>query len=231
MPDRRIIVLSPRYDGIIDEARAAIDGPSKGAFSHCYATIASTSMTSNCFNNALAAALNVRDRLGITHLGMVHADIDAPPGWADTLLDQMETGGYSLISAVVPIKSDEGRTSTAVGSRAEPWAIRRYVMVGEHRRYGMTFGTRAVARADDEFLMVNTGLWLADFRMPFWEEFGGFRFFTDLHRGEDGRWGARMRPEDWEMSRDLDAAGIPYAASFAVRVGHRGPHTWWNRGA
>ena len=227
--DRRIMVLSPRYGPVIDEAREAALNPTRGAFSHHFATIAQTSMTSNCFNSALASALNQRDALGITHIGMVHADVAVQPGWADVYLDLMETYGLSLVSGVVAIKNDEGKTSTAIGSRSDPWAIKDWVRVGGHEKYGMTFTTKDVAESPDDFLMVNTAVWLADFRLPFWESFGGFRFHTDVVKGPDGTWTNRMRPEDWEMSRDLDEAGIPYGATFQLRIAHEGPRFYWNR--
>jgi hypothetical protein len=165
------------------------------------------SATTENFNICLATALDARDRGEATHVAMIHSDV-APVGpWVSQLYNEMRLARVALISAVVRIKNPTGRTSTAIAERADPWApIRRFIQLDQRESMPVTFTPQDVCQGD-EVLLVNTGLWLADLRMPFWDDFS-FQWHDRISRDPDGRRRVQFRPEDWELSRALDAGGL-----------------------
>lgn len=178
------------------------------------------------FNTLLDRAIKARNEGLVTHFAMVHSDVQARAGWLDILAGELEETGANLISAVIPIKSDEGLTSTAIGTVEDPWSY-RYVHLEDRANLPATFGPDDVCD-DDEVLLVNTGLWLCDLRDPFWDT-ACFRFVTRTGFDADGRRVSEIRPEDWELSRDMDAAGLQYRATWKVDIVHHGNHGYRNR--
>lgn len=179
----------------------------------------SSSVLPHAFNGCLAAALDLRDQGHVTHMAMVHSDISAAPGWLDILWSEMWVGGLDLISAVVPIKGPSGRTSTAIGREDDPWCVSRCIYDGDRKRYPLTFTARDVC-GPGEILLVNTGLFLADLRRPWWDDFA-FAFHGRIKKTPAGRV-PECRSEDWEMSHHLHKAGARYAATWKPKLFHEG---------
>ena len=187
-----------------------------------------SSLLPHTFNMALAGALEARDAGQITHFAMIHADVEpSATNWLDILWQEMDHHQADVMSVVIPIKEPVAnpKTSTAVASITDPWAEPRCLTLDDIGRLPQTFG-RADACQDDELLLVNTGLWLADLRRPYWNDFA-FRFTTRMTK-RDGEYVPQIRPEDWEMSRDLHAAGAKLMATRKVRVAHHGSCSWDN---
>lgn len=186
------------------------------------------SLTHN-FNTLLAQCLAWRDEGRLTHLAMVHSDVSAERGWADLLAEEMHLHSLVAISAVVAIKDPEDdRTSTAIGSKSDPWEPLRYVRRRDMGRLPVTFTGKDVCRGDDEVLLINTGLMLIDLRCEFWDSFA-FKVYNRVLVQEDGTRRPQFRPEDWEMSRELEAAGLRYGATWRPLVDHHGCRVWNNR--
>lgn len=183
------------------------------------------SILPHCFNMGLAAALNERDAGAITHFAMLHSDICPAPGWLDVLWGEMRGTGCDLVSAVVPIKVQEDNppTSTAIGWRDEPWRDPVKLRMNQRRHTGETFGKEI--HREGEVLLVNTGCFLADLRRSWWDDFA-FEFRTRLAKGENG-YVAEVIPEDWQMSRVLQAAGADIRATWKVHLCHKGEADWW----
>lgn len=179
----------------------------------------SSSVLPLAFNQCLAVALNLRDEGVVTHMAMVHSDIIASPGWLDLLWSEMWTHNLDLISAVVPIKGPAGRTSTAIGSEDDPWVVKRCFFDRDRKRYPLTFTAKDVCR-DGEVLLVNTALFLADLRRPWWDNFA-FQLHSRVVKKPDG-YIAECRSEDWEMSHHLHKAGAKYAATWKPKLFHEG---------
>lgn len=183
------------------------------------------SVLPHAFNQLLALALDERDKGDITHFAMCHSDIIATPGWLDVLWAEMAAHDADLVSAVVPIKEDSTRTSTAIGLEADPWQVVRSVHLEDRGSLPETFGPEEACRPG-EVLLVNTGLFLADLRKPWWDDFA-FGFQTRIRKGPDGRI-AESRPEDWELSRHLHQAGARVRATWKVQLGHEGSYRFPN---
>lgn len=179
------------------------------------------------FNSLFALALDEYDKGNVTHALLMHSDVYAPFGFANALYRVMRERGDVSVSAVIPIKEHARmRTSTAVGVRGDDFGFRRFINTSDRSGLPETFSTRDVAQADDEVLLVNTGLWLADLSHPSWDDFA-FGFRDEIRKDPDtGARQAVVASEDWLMSRYMDAKGIPYSAHFLPGVQHFGPDYW-----
>jgi SAM-dependent methyltransferase len=186
------------------------------------------SLTHN-FNTLLSQSLDWRDEGKVTHMAMIHSDITAERGWLDLLAEEMHLHGLVAISGVVAIKDpDQDRTSTAIGSKARPWDVVRYIHLRDQKRLPVTFTAKDVCETDDEVLLINTGLMLIDLRHEFWDSFT-FVVLNQILKGEGGKRKPQFRPEDWEMSRELEKAGLPYGSTWRPFCEHLGGSSWPNR--
>ncbi len=182
------------------------------------------------FNTLLAAALDSRDVGKTTHFAMLHDDVWPLGPWVSQLWRVMRATGADLVSAVVPMKEVEGRTSTAIGDRADDWLANRYIWLSDKATMPPTFLQDDVC-LPTEVLLANTGCWLADLRKPWWDEFadaGGFYQMGRIGRNPDGTRSADFQPEDWRMSRFLEAKGARIACTWEVPLRHGGWNWWAN---
>lgn len=227
----QVMVTLPHSRGVELQAYKSLRTASIGRFT---GVVAEVDMDCGClvhnFNSLLTAGLNWRDEGKATHLAMIHSDVMAERGWVDLLAEEMAKINAVAISAVVAIKDpDDDRTSTAVGSKANPWEAKRYVRIRDKDRMPVTFTGKDVCRPSDpdEVLLINTGLMLIDLRHPFWDTFT-FQVHAAILE-KDGKRFPIFRPEDWEMSRELDKAGLTYASTWRPYAEHIGSKTWPNR--
>jgi hypothetical protein len=111
----------------------------------------------------------------------------------DKMVDLMEKTGADVLSAVIPIKSQEGMTSTAldepVGDMPLEWRVKRLTMREIFEKYPPTFTT--------DTLLVNTGLMLVDLQKPWvFDESLVFTIRDKILRYRGQRVPAIV-PEDW----------------------------------
>jgi hypothetical protein len=170
------------------------------------------------FNSLFATALDHRDAGLCSHFAMIHADVEAEGPWLNILHAQMQRRGLAALSATVAIKDRRGVTSTAVGKVGDPWHIARYIGLEDQGRIPDTFTGKDVCGEGEE-LLINTGCLLLDLSHPFWDSFV-FRTGDDIVKRPDGGRDVLFESEDWRMSRELNAAGVPYGATWAVRTRH-----------
>lgn len=177
------------------------------------------------FNGCWAAALSGRESWGFTHLAMLHADVQPQPGWLDILYREMQATGAEVISAVVPIGSREGLTSTAVASE-DDWWTRRLTMTEIHD-LPETFGPDDVSGYGPGPLLINTGCWLSRIDRPWCDQLTDLgelaMHFHTLDRIiplPNGQFAAQVQPEDWLFSRYLHRQGVPYRATRKVTLTH-----------
>lgn len=179
---------------------------------------ANSSFLTKTFNDLWCAALNARAR-GVTHFAMIHADImPAEQGWLDVLVAEQIRLDADVVSAVAPIKTDHGWTSTAIavdGTDADPWVRRRLTM---REVYGLpeTFSAEDVGGP----LLLNTGLWVCRLDRP-WCEQVCFDVVNRIVRNR-GQWHAEAIPEDWLFSATLNRLGCSLYATRKVTLGHDG---------
>lgn len=172
-----------------------------------------SSLLANAFNQCWVAALNE----GHTFFLMVHDDIvPLQPRWPAILFEEMAEHRASVLSAVSPIKTRHGLTSTAVETD-DPWNPRRLSMAEVFER---------PETWTEPGLLINTGLMLVDMR----EAWTRYAYFTIHDRivERDGLLRAEVQPEDWNFSRMAHAAGATVYATRKVRINHVGRHAFSN---
>lgn len=198
------------YEAAIAHYHPSIDAKKFGKTVR--ATIESSLLTHG-FNRMWAAALTMRKTQGVTHFAMIHDDVGTGIGWCDVLLDEMESVGADMISAVVPIKDARGLTSTGIDNPENPFAPRRLTM-------------HEVMKEDETFtkpeIILNTGLFLVDLRKD-WCDKVCFRQTDRLAVTSDGQFVAQTAPEDWDFSRQVRALGGSLWATRKVKLFHERP--------
>ena len=197
------------------------------------------SLLARCFNMGWSQALNYRPDL--TRIVMVHSDIaPVPENWIDLLLDIMDEEKCHVMSVVAPIKVGDGR-STSTGwedpsgdglNYKDRWQMHLDTKAGEDGvvRDGLesmpeTITNDWLMANYGRRLLINTGCMAVKFDEPWVEEFA-FNIQDCLERDEGGTWGARVNPEDWNMSQWLARRGIPYGCTREIPVAHSGSHIW-----
>jgi len=169
------------------------------------------------FNELFCAALNAR-KDGATHFCMLHSDV-VPHGigWLDVLSDEMERVEADVLSAVIPIKTSSGVTSTAIDEPCEGsdknWRPRRLTMNEVYNDHPETFTHKD--------LLVNTGLMLIDIRKD-WVNDIWFEFEDMISRDAVGNFIAVNVPEDWNFSRRARKMGASIWATRKVACTHYG---------
>jgi len=184
------------------------------------------SLLAQGFNIGWAAALNEQARgRALDYYAMQHADVEPEDWWADTLVQEMEAHDLDLLSAVIPIKDQRGRTSTAVAHPSgDPYQIARRLTLKEIYGLPETFTSEDVGGP----LLANTGLWVCRWNRD-WATKVHFtindRIVFDVDRGIHV---AQVEPEDWNFSRQLHALGLRVGVTRKVAVAHRGDMAFLN---
>jgi hypothetical protein len=180
------------------------------------------------FNRLWCQALNERKKSNLTHFAMHHADIEAPPGWLDSLLVEQQRVGADVLSVVIPIKDNRGITSTGIRD-PEKGNVTRFTMK-QIMEMPETFDISDTG-FPGRWLMVNTGLWVCDFTRP-WVEKVCFSILDATVQADDGTFKPQTLPEDWNFSGFCAREGLKVFATRKVPVTHHGnagydnQHAW-----
>jgi SAM-dependent methyltransferase len=218
-PRIRAFLALPHYGQIIPDALPSLTFASLADDVSVNLVTNGASLLAHNFNFLWCNALNDRAERGYTHFAMHHADLAAPPGWLDMLLAEMDRVGADIISAVVPIKDQRGLSSTAMQD-PESLAIRRLTMHEIHR-LPETFEAKDLPLSG-QHLLVNTGLWVCRFDLPWVETFPGFTIRDQIVKNNEGRWQANVLSEDWGFSGWAAREGLKVWATRKVKVHHFG---------
>lgn len=226
----RILLATPTYDGTALSSqtftvqKAITDGP--GDFRLIPMR---NSLLAHGFNECYVKALNLREKDGVTHFAMLHADIQPDEAnWLGILYREMCEHKAAMISAVVAIKDWHGLTSTAFYSKSHTGAFDKSkaerIKIDALNEMPTTFDAASAGRGGD-FLLANTGLMLVDITQP-WVDEKPFACFSNpcwLTRS-DGEYRAQTVSEDWNYSIMLQRKGAKVCATQAVSCSHFG--TW-----
>ncbi len=222
----RVFVALPSYNGFIKaQALLGLLLPSATCFLHYELGFGSLLATN--FNHLLCKARNSRAEGKWTDFGMHHADISAPPGWLDVMVEEKRRVGADILSVVVPIKDERRLTST--GTVQEGGHIRRLTLKEVHQ-LPETFCAADLAQLGIHTpMVVNTGLMLVDFTQPWSDEFH-FSIGDAIQKQPDGTFSPACLPEDWNFSSWANARGLKVYATRKVPVGHWDGGACWDNG-
>lgn len=188
------------------------------AMSTCKTTVQfiSSSFTTMSFNTLWCDALNARSQ-GVTHFAMLHSDIDPEEAWLPKMLQLMKKHRADILSAVIPIKTMEGLTSTAIETGEN--RIRRFTM-----REVMAMKEKTFTHPK---IILNNGMMLIDLSKP-WVERVKFDMRNDIEVSAQGNRRATGLPEDWFFSREARKLGAKCFATADVSCEHAGEAVYVN---
>lgn len=190
-------------------------------------SIITCSILTRAFNLLYAHALNERKN-GITHFCLLHDDIVPAPLWLDSMLQIMDSRNADVLSVVVPLKTEQGLTSTAldlpVDEQDAHWSVKRLTLKEIYSDFAPTF--------THDKLLVNTGLMLVDLRKP-WVENIWFAFEDRIIPDAKlpGNFKAVGVSEDWFFSRRARELGAKLYATREIGVRHAGTAEYSNTSA
>jgi hypothetical protein len=176
------------------------------------------------FNSLWCQALNGRHSAGIDRFVMLHSDIEPlKDDWLTVLVGLLDMHDLDVVSAVVPIKSENGdATSTAMDAAGRRVRFRQSELAQFPQR---TFSAEWCKQQKQGRLLINTGLLAIRLTAPWVEEFH-FSMQDRLYKDQQGQWQPWAVPEDWLMSYWLSERGIRYGATTEIPLRHWG-HTSW----
>ena len=181
------------------------------------------------FNELLTTAIN---RKVHTHFLLLHADIVPQAGWLTAMHEEMEQTGADVISAVSPIKTPRGITSTGLcKEETTPLLIRRLTLKecldpAKLKNLGLSLSPSGRSFTGD-YLILNTGLMLIDLRKD-WVRKICFRVTDYITEQPDGSLKTHGGTEDWLFSLDARKLGAKLWATNAAKLHHVGGSNFSN---
>lgn len=200
--------------------------PTRGAV-EVIRTWSLSTVLDHSFNQLWACALNLHEKVGATHFALIHDDVcPQEHGWMDTLVEEMDRHDADAIGTVIPIKTEQGLTSTAVASydtSGDIWVNRRLTMTEVWEQLPETFSSEDVGGP----LLLNTGLWVC--KLGEWSRKDiCFQTLNRLSRDPAGELIAESLSEDWNFSRQMTKRHCKLVATRKVKVVHDGDYAYPN---
>lgn len=206
---KKVLIGCPSHDGKMHQGTVvAVVDALKSKYAGGFYPVQSSLLT-KCFNQLWCEALNQRPQ--VTHFAMIHSDVWPAYGWLDKMVELMKKHEADVLSAVIPMKSEHGLTSTAI-QQPDPFFNKRFTMKEVCALKERTF--------TDDKLLINTGLMLVDLSKD-WVDKIHFHFLDSI-RIHNGKKEPVSIPEDWNFSIDARAMGARIFATTEVEVVHIG---------
>lgn len=234
-----IFIACPTHDGRIDARTAkSIYQTASQKHSLVISVQASSLLTHNC-NGLWCAALNMRTKHNLKWFAMIHSDVIPEPFWLDKLVDIAEHHKADMLSVVIPIKSPDGITSTAISKAGGTGVFKRLTQTEVlHPQFPETFDINAFINVGYHFLgserklLVNTGCMIVRIDQ-LWSDEVYFTINDQIDR-QFGTYVANVEPEDWFFSRMVAEKGGRVMATKAIQVTHMGSsgynsHAVWGK--
>lgn len=215
----------PTYQRVLDAGILPVTHQmTKGKNQLVMLTSLDTSACCMRFNAFLIMAQMLHKEGKADYFLLWHSDIIPEAHFVDKLVDIAEEKGAEILSVIVPIKDQNGYTSTAldepVGDMPPQWRVRRFTMK-EIFEKPETF--------TDPKLLVNTGLLLVKLSAPWVKDI--YFHFEDTIIEHHGSRLAVLFPEDWMFSRDARKLGCTSQwVTRAVKLTHVGHQQFPNYG-
>lgn len=252
MPKAAFLAL-PTYDGRVEFATA------QAALQYACQTVDLIPLpmhygsTAPTCNHLWTTAINVRrQNPDVEWFAMLHADVAPEPLWLDKLIAEANAHNADIVSAVIPLKEDSGRTSTALanwsgepvggyGARY-PGVVGRLTLRQVHsaafpRTFGIDAAINALAKIPEDLrtiapcnaLLCNTGCMVV--RIAGKVDWSRVHFTLVEGVYDDGKLHHWYLPDDWLFTYRASQCGAKVMATTAVKCGHIGVKRWENDSA
>lgn len=234
---RRVLLGMPGYSGITSGAsqsfwvctsgRTRIGG--KAVTLEVDRQYQGGSLLAMCFNRLWCWALNDSHKGGkVDYFAMLHSDVEPEVYWLDKLIAEMERCDYDVLSAVVPLKDPNGITSTALARPdGDPWRPLCRLTMKEVYDLPETFDESHTGHP----LLLNTGCWVCRFENV--SQHGMHFTINDriIFDKKADEFVAEVESEDWNFSRQCNAAGLKLGATRKIGLHHVGNAHFSNQAA
>lgn len=196
-----------------------------------------SSLLAHGCNTLLQMALNGRDKNEWEWFAMIHGDVFPQAGWLDALIDEAGKVGADFLSAVVPLKNESGKTSTALAVSYDPSLNRECPRLTQrqlhHESFPRTFDVMACADALERLpepyrmsaprvaLLCNTGCFIVRIDRD-WDWTKVCFSMVDGLEVIEGQYRAKLFSEDWMFSLRVAQAGGAVFATSKINLAHRG---------
>lgn len=202
------------------------------------------SLLAKNFNLLFIEALKLQCDYFLLHhsdLGVQGSRTNFSGSWVDLMVDRLNENELVALSAVVPIKSRQGFTSSGLEMKAnDPWSLRRLTIL-ESETLPLEYINRAdlceLFKVDEDeagALLINTGCLLMDIRKGggVYSElkWPGFNIIDFIAWNQQGIPASYTVPEDWNFSNWLHDNDLPYACTRELVVAHIGQENYMNMG-
>ena len=171
---------------------------------------------------------------------MVHSDVapialdSKPMRWIQDAVEERRRAKADVLSAVIPLKDDSGKTSTAVMNwqtkNMRPLCLEECLPPNVPETFSiasLAHGNEDVRRNGGDCLLINTGYWIADLAGA-WTRRICFRIYDTIIMGDDGYDEAQAVGEDYLFSMDLYRLGLRVCATTKFTCNHAGTWKWPN---
>lgn len=228
----RVFMAMPAYLGVQPAAMQALFSFSSRVPGRC-CTPKVMPFSHHCgsFNALLAAALNCREEMGLTHFCMHHQDVEPEPWYVDKALDIMDRDGLDVLACAVPIKDSKRMTSVAVLDR-DTLHTRR-LSVKEVRQLPMTFTKEDLPKLGwkNHLLLPVAGLFfMALDPEKILDERGNSRLWFEspsrIVRDQSGAYISAVWDEGWNISVQMLLAGMSVGCTREIALAHLGGGAW-----
>jgi len=234
-----VYLASPLYDQAQHRGSARAFYQRASQVHSIYDYTASGSLIPELCNELLCDALNRMEECSLAWFAMLHADVEPEAFWLDKLIAEADRVGADCLSAVVPIKTKEGITSTGISrSDSELGLFCRLTMNQVwHPTFPVTFGLNEAASALESlptdlriegvpgsFLLANTGCMICRLDRPWMGCDPPKVWFEDKAKIErqNGKWRPIGSSEDFVFTRRIAEAGGKVMVTKAVKLNHHG---------
>ncbi len=217
-PEYKVILLLPTYNGWSRNRQCVVNFARN--LNQAGIIEISSSALGHCFNIGFQLARKEANEGRCTHVIMLHADIVVKNGsWGTDFVEEMDRVGAGIMSVVIPIKTQEGITSTAVETKETQ---------DKNGWHPVRFTMKEIAQMPETFthprLMLNTGLMCIDMRQDWVNE-----LVFDLESKVDlANYRPFFLPEDWKMSRFCQEKKVSMWATTKIKAIHIGEAPFGN---
>jgi len=192
-------------------------------------------LTFNC-NLLWSLALKLHATQRADWFAMLHSDVEPEPLWIDKLIMEAERHNADVMTTVIPIKDEQGLTSTAIGQATNFYQGFRLTMAQvRHPSFPATFDHELAAAAlrslpehlridvpRPSILLGNTGCMVCKLGGrwcdPRQEHFDESTTFQSV----DNHWKPWALSEDWNFTARAGQQGAKVMATTSLKVLHHG---------
>jgi hypothetical protein len=233
----KVFLGCPTHDGRVHDLAAKYFYKNESQRHETEGAVATFSLiTFNC-NLLWSVALNRSETGRADWFAMLHSDVEPGMFWIDKLIDEAEHYDADIVTSIVPIKTDQGLTSTALSHPADDCLgfFRLTMSQVLHPSFPRTFdrdmAIEALRNLPDDLavetplpttLLCNTGCMVCRLNRPWCDPTKVFFDEMTSFMRTNGEWTPIIRSEDWVFTSKAAHNGAKVMATTVLPIRHHG---------